>query len=70
MLETVVKSKENEFLKARDDLVKALKYKESELTKHISQIKSYRAETELLKKQKINTDASVMGYDKMNDLIG
>ena len=70
MLETVVKSKENEFLKARDDLVKALKYKESELTKHISQIKSYRAEAELLKKQKINTDASVMGYDKMNELIG
>ena len=68
-LDTTLKSKENEFISIRDELVKALKVKEKALQQNINAIKSYRAEIDLIRKQKLNTDAGVMGFDRMNELI-
>ena len=67
-LDTTLKGREQEFVAIRDELVKALKVKEKALQQNVSAIKSYRGEIDLLKKQKLNTDAGVMGFDRMNDL--
>lgn len=46
-----------------------LRQKERELTTTLSAIKSARTQSELLRRQKLNTDTSAMGYDKMNELV-
>ena len=49
-LDTTLKSKENEFISIRDELVKALKVKEKALQQNINAFKSYRAEIDLIRK--------------------
>ena len=65
-LETSLQSRENEFGHARDELVKALKAKEKLLQQHTAAIKSIKAEIELIRRQRQNTDATVLGVDRMN----
>ena len=69
VMDVKLKSKENEFLAARNELVVSLKGKEKILQQHTSAIKSLKAEAELIRRQRMNTDASVLGVDRMNELV-
>ena len=46
-----------------------MRQKERELAAAVSAFKSTSAQSVLIKKQKLSTDTSVMGYEKMNDLV-
>eukprot|EP00351_Strombidinopsis_sp_SopsisLIS2011_P006252 CAMPEP_0116884186 /NCGR_PEP_ID=MMETSP0463-20121206/16956_1 /TAXON_ID=181622 /ORGANISM="Strombidinopsis sp, Strain SopsisLIS2011" /LENGTH=122 /DNA_ID=CAMNT_0004540195 /DNA_START=273 /DNA_END=641 /DNA_ORIENTATION=- len=68
-LETMLKSKENEYKHARENLMKVLSAKEKELQTTSMAIKSCRAQSETIRKQKLNTEANVIGFDKINELV-
>ena len=68
-LETHLKSRDNEYKAVRADLDGALRQRERELTTSSTALKSARTQSELLRRQKLSTDTSSMGYDKMNELV-
>ena len=67
-LETHLKSRDNEYKTVSGELATNLRERERELTTKMSLLKQARGQSEVLKKQKLSTDASTMGYDKINEL--
>jgi len=51
----MLKSKENEYNRARDELIKNLKGKERQLSTNMKAINSFRNQSENIKKQKFST---------------
>lgn len=68
-LETHLKSRDNEYKVGKSDLDALLKSKERDLVTTMNALKSARTQSELLRRQKLSTDTSAMGYDKVNNLV-
>ena len=64
-----MKSRDNEYRSAKAELEGQLRNKERELASVISSLKSFRNQSELLKRQKLSTDTSALGYEKVNELV-
>jgi hypothetical protein len=62
----MLKSKENEFLKVREELSKILKEKEKKLSTTSAAIRSNKNNAELIKRQRFNTEAKVVGFERVN----
>ena len=68
-LESSLKEREIEFKANKAELDGSLREKERQLASTISAIKQHRNHVELLRQQKVNTESSAIGYEKMNELV-
>ena len=65
----MLKSKENEYMRVREDMMAKIKAKEKELSTALFSHKSLQKQCNILKQKQFNNDANVLGFDRINALV-